>query len=140
MLKKNQPVKFKREGTVMETVYNLVRDGVDSKHMICVKSGLKPNQVAAALTNLCFVGMVELDQNNPAGARYYLLGEKPKNTKRQTNNSFCISKNKGGRPKKLDKQKPILFRPQSKQAREAFYRMGGSRWINRILAGLGEKN
>lgn len=49
-------------------------------------------------------------------------------------NSICISKI--GRPKKLDKQKPILFRPKSKAVRDKFYELGGSRWINRILEGL----
>jgi hypothetical protein len=139
MLKKNQPVKFKREGSVMETVYNLVRDGADSKQMVIVKSKLKPNQVAAALTNLCFTGMIESDLNNPAGIRYYLPNAKPKPAPALTPNSICSPKSKGGRPKKQDKQNPISFRPQSKELRDVFYRMGGSRWINRILAGLAGK-
>jgi nitrogen fixation protein FixH len=124
----------------METVYNLVRDGVDSKQMIFVKSGLKFNQVEAALYNLCFAGMVEIDKKNPAGVRYALPDKKQKPAPALSRNTFLTQKNKKGRPKKLDKSSIVQFTPQSKQAREAFYRMGGSRWINRILAGLGEKN
>jgi hypothetical protein len=134
MLKKNKPIQFKRPGSNMERIYTAVLDGCDSKHMLQIKTGLKPNQVSAALINLATVGMVNR-VDTPVGNRYQIPGAKMKPAWLGSRNNIGISKTKGGRPTKPDKQKPLLFRPQSKEARDAFYRLGGSRWINRLLAG-----
>ena len=135
MLKKNTPVKFSRPGTVMQTVYEAVRDGTDSKHMLIVKTKLKPNQVTAALTNLTFTGMIACFDTK-AGSRYALPDSTRYAMEHASQNSLRVHKNRGGRPVNLDKQRRIYITPKSTAAREAFYRLGGSRWINRILEGL----
>ena len=139
MLKKSQPIKFKRPGSNMELVYLAVQDGINSKHMLMVRTKLKPNQIASALVNLSTCGMIERI-DTAAGSRYAMPGANTQPAPIVSCNNICISKTKGGRPTKPDKQAPLLFRPQSKAARDAFYRMGGSRWINRMLEGLASTN
>lgn len=48
-------------------------------------------------------------------------------------NSICHTK--AGKPK-VKQLPPIVFRPKTKKARDKFFELGGSRWINRILEGL----
>jgi hypothetical protein len=43
---------------------------------------------------------------------------------------------KKGRPLKPEKVAKVAFVPKTKKARDKFFELGGSRWINRILEGL----
>lgn len=48
-------------------------------------------------------------------------------------NIICHDK---GRPKTKQIVAKIQFRPRSKKARDKFFELGGSKWINRILDSL----
>lgn len=54
-------------------------------------------------------------------------------------NVICSHKNelvsKPGRPKK-QQFKIVRWRPKSQKARDKFFEIGGSRWLDRIMEGL----
>ena len=56
MLRKNQPIKFVRYGSVMARVFQAVRDGRSSKTSIVAATRLPYKKVTAALYALTFAG------------------------------------------------------------------------------------
>lgn len=54
-------------------------------------------------------------------------------------NDICVTKHqvtpKAGRPRK-PQIATVGWRPKSKKARDKFYELGGSRWLDRVLEGL----
>lgn len=147
MIHKDKPIKFKKPGSSMEQVYNAVRDGTDSKQMLERTVKLKPNQIAAALLNLATCGMIHR-VDTPAGTRYR-VGQRPPEAAEsvsfagvssvfnQVSVAQTVAKNSNcatntGRPE-VERPKPISYRPKSEAAKEKYLRLGGARWLDRVL-------
>ena len=71
MLKKGQPVKFRRPMSLMERVYRAVQDGHTSKMRIVVATSLPFQRVTTALYALTFSGNLVMRKENRT-SRYSL--------------------------------------------------------------------
>jgi hypothetical protein len=58
MLRKNQPIKWKKPMSTMRTVLALIEQGHEYRHDIVDLSGLRVGQVSSALANLVFIGAI----------------------------------------------------------------------------------
>jgi hypothetical protein len=59
MLRKNQPIKFKKPYSTMRTVLALIEQGHEYRHDIVDLSGLRVGQVSGAIYNLVYIGAVQ---------------------------------------------------------------------------------
>lgn len=73
MLRKGQPIKFKRSGTNSERVYQAILAGNTTKHRIVIATSLPFQKVSTALNALVFSGNVQISTDGRL-YRYALPG------------------------------------------------------------------
>lgn len=73
MLKKGQPIKFKRPESSMARVLRSIENGHITLFAIRKETGLTKGQVAAAVANLAYIGAICTRMKDEQGRAVYIL-------------------------------------------------------------------
>lgn len=76
MLKKGQPIKFKRPMSSMGVVLSAIQCGHQTNVEIQLETKLSRRQVSGAIENLAFIGEILTGNKNEKGCALYVLPDK----------------------------------------------------------------